>query len=52
MTDEEFDVEFPVGSLKRQEELIRLEHASQLEQTAEVAESAGVPESVWRAPSA
>jgi hypothetical protein len=48
MTDEEFDQEFPEGSLKRQEELIRLEH----ERNEASVNPQEVPEAVWRAPNA
>lgn len=42
-----FDQEFPEGSLKRQEELNRLEHA-----ISDTPNPTEVPEAVWRAPSA
>jgi hypothetical protein len=47
MTQEEFDLEFPPGSQKRQEEIWRLEKES----TPEIApepDDGKVPESVWR----
>jgi hypothetical protein len=45
VTEEEFDLEYPVGSQKRQEEVRRLE-AEKADQP--VNDGSDVPEEVWR----
>jgi hypothetical protein len=48
MTQEEFDLEYPHGSLKRQEKIAELERVAAESQVAEENTGSDVPESVWR----
>jgi hypothetical protein len=54
MTEEEFDLEFPHGSLKRQEEVARLERGDepaespQPEEVPETPDDGKIPEELWR----